>query len=183
MDKQRTILVVDDEPEIRDFLKLYLENDGYHVIEACNGIEAVEKFDNMKIDLIILDIMMEQKDGIETLKYIRDKSNIPVIMLSAKASDYDRILGLNLGSDDYITKPFNPLEVSARVSANLRRFYNLGSDIEDEEENIKVNGVILDTKECILKIDGQAVEPTSTEYKVLRLLMKNPGRLSNCNIQ
>ena len=139
MNKKRTILIADDETEIRELLKLYLENDGYNVIEAENGSKAIEQFNNMKIDIAILDIMMAQKNGIDTLKHIRENSNIPVIMLSAKGSDYDRILGLNLGADDYMTKPFNPLEVSARVAANLRRFYKLGSGIEDEEENIQVN--------------------------------------------
>lgn len=177
MNKKRTILIADDETEIRELLKLYLENDGYNVIEAENGSKAIEQFNNMKIDIAILDIMMAQKNGIDTLKHIRENSNIPVIMLSAKGSDYDRILGLNLGADDYMTKPFNPLEVSARVAANLRRFYKLGSGIEDEEENIQVNKFTLNTKEYTLKIDDQIVELTSTEYKVLLLFMKNPGRV------
>ena len=177
MNKKRTILIADDETEIRELLKLYLENDGYNVIEAENGSKAIEQFNNMKIDIAILDIMMAQKNGIDTLKHIRENSNIPVIMLSAKGSDYDLILGLNLGADDYMTKPFNPLEVSARVAANLRRFYKLGSGIEDEEENIQVNKFTLNTKEYTLKIDDQIVELTSTEYKVLLLFMKNPGRV------
>lgn len=178
MDIKRTILIVDDEKEIRNLLKLYLEKDGYCVIEAEDGQKAKDLISSeSKIDLILLDIMMPKINGIDLLKEIRDVSNIPVIIISAKSQGYDRILGLDLGADDYVVKPFDPLEVSARVSANIRRYYKLGSKLDTANINLSVKDVVLDTSECVLIVNDTRQSLTSVEFKILYLLMESPGRV------
>lgn len=175
MQKNRTVLIADDEMEIRNFIRVYLEKDGYEVIEASDGVDTLNQI--KAADIVILDIMMPEIDGITVLKKIRKNSNIPVIMLSSKSGNCDRILGLDLGADDYIVKPFDPLELVARVSANLRRFYKLGSEINEQPQSITVNGLTLDTVECVLKKDDEIITLTSVEYRLLNVLMSHPGRV------
>ncbi len=170
------ILIADDEAEIRDLLKLYLENDGYKIIEAGDGVEAMELLEREAPDLLILDIMMPKMDGYKVLSKLREKSNMPVIILSAKDADSEKILGLNLGADDYLAKPFNPLEAVARVNSNIRRFYSLGAS-EGKSEVIKVRDLELNPESCTLKKAGEDIELTSVEYKVMELFMQHPGRV------
>ena len=144
-----TILIADDEAEIRQLLRLYLEKDGYEVMEAENGVEAMEILRQREIHLILLDIMMPQLDGYQVLRKLRQESNIPVIFLSAKGADEDKILGLDLGADDYITKPFNPLEAMARINAGIRRFYHLGAG-QQMQRQIHVKDLTLDSEGCAL---------------------------------
>lgn len=172
-----TILVAEDDKDIVELLKLYLETDGYHVLIAYDGMTAFEAINNQKVDLIIMDIMMPQMDGYELTKEIRKIKNIPIIMLSAKNQDSDKILGLNLGADDYITKPFNPLEVTARVEANLRRFYQLNDNRDQQQTILQLGDLILDTASLTLKKRGEEIITTPNEYKILLLLMKSPGRV------
>lgn len=173
-----TILITDDESEILEVLELYLENDGFSVIKAANGLEALNAIKQEKIDMAIIDIMMPEIDGLRLLKKIREQSNIPVIILSAKGCDNDKILGLGLGADDYVSKPFNPLEIVARVNAQLRRFYNLNPDKNNKSTNIiKIGDIELNTGENTLKYKDKYVELTSREYKIIKLLMESPGRV------
>lgn len=173
------ILVADDEAEIRDVLRLYLEKDGYEVAEAADGIEALEICKREKPDLIILDIMMPGIDGYRVLRNVRESSNIPVIVLSAKNSDSDKILGLDLGADDYIVKPFVPLEAVARVNSNIRRFYTLGAGIGQSQNGgeLVVGALKLDLEACLLYLDDQPIELTSVEFKIMKLFMENPGKV------
>lgn len=173
------ILVADDEAEIRDILHLYLEKDGYEVVEAANGAEALEVIRKEKVDLAVLDIMMPGIDGYRVLRNIRENNNIPVIMLSARSSDSDKILGLDLGADDYITKPFVPLEAVARVNSNIRRFYALGAgnDRSLRDGEIAVGELRLDLDSCLLYRGEETVELTSVEFKIMRLFMENPGKV------
>lgn len=175
MKEQRTILIADDEKEIRSLIRLYLEKDGYKVIEAADGKEALDQM-KQEVDLVVLDIMMPHIDGMTVLQQIRRISNVPIIMLSSKTGHADRILGLDLGADDYMVKPFDPLELVARISANLRRFYKLGSNCEAKEQ-VSVNDITLDTAACTLEVAHEKVVLTSVEYKVLYLLMSQPGRV------
>ena len=170
------ILVADDEAEIRSLLKLYLENEGYSVVEAVDGLEAMEKLKSDKPDLCVLDIMMPGMDGYQVLRKLREDSNIPVIILSAKDADSEKILGLNLGADDYIAKPFNALEAVARINSNIRRFYKLGSS-EVKLPTVKVRNLELDQESCTLKKDGEPIELTSIEYKIMELFMNHPGKV------
>ena len=170
------ILIADDEAEIRSLLKLYLENDGYSVVEAEDGIKALEMVTNEKPDLCVLDIMMPGMDGYQVLRKIREDNNIPVIILSAKDADSEKILGLNLGADDYIAKPFNALEAVARINSNIRRFYSLGSS-EVKLESLKVRDLELDQESCTLKKNGVPIELTSVEYKIMELFMTHPGKV------
>lgn len=176
------ILIVDDEPEIRDLLHLYLEKDGYDVIEAADGAQALsalqeESLRSEGIDLVILDIMMPGIDGYRVLQNIRENSNIPVIMLSAKGTDADKILGLDLGADDYITKPFQPLEAVARVNSNIRRFYALGAGKQKQVEELTLRDLKLDLNSCVLMQGERSIELTSIEFKIMRLFMENPGKV------
>lgn len=172
------ILVADDEKEIRQLLSLYLTKDGYEVVEAENGREAIGICQKEQIDLAILDIMMPQMNGYQVIQKIRQDSNIPVIMISAKSQDEDKILGLDLGADDYITKPFNPLEAMARINSNIRRFYALGSRaIAPEATSICVKNLRLETEECVVYRDDEPIILTSVEYKILKLFMENPGKV------
>lgn len=170
------ILIVDDEPEIRNFLRLYLENEGYKAEEAGNGNDALNRIAEGDISLCLLDVMMPGIDGFHVLKKIRERSNIPVIILSAKDTDADKILGLNLGADDYLSKPFNPLEAVARVNSNIRRFYKLGAD-SLKRETVKVRDLELDPESCLLKKGGETIELTSVEYKIMEMFMINPGKV------
>ncbi len=174
------ILVADDEAEIRDILRLYLEKDGYEVIEAADGMEAMKVCGKEKPDLAILDIMMPGIDGYRVLRNIRENSNIPVIILSAKSSDSDKILGLDLGADDYIVKPFVPLEAVARVNSNIRRFYSLGAGKNsqtDEDRELIVGSLKLDLAACLLYCGERPIELTSVEFKIMKLFMENPGKV------
>ena len=168
-----TVLVVDDDQDIRDGIEIYLKNDGYDVVKAADGVEALEKLSQHEIHLIILDIMMPNMDGITATFKIRAERNIPIIMLSAKAEDTDKIHGLSIGADDYITKPFHPLELMARVKSQLRRYVELGTF----QEHAKVEGLELDTAGRQLLVDGEPIKLTPIEYKITELLLKNPGRV------
>ncbi len=173
-----TILTADDEAEIRDILHLYLEQAGFNVIEAENGVEALNILANNHVDLVLLDIMMPGMDGYRTLKKIRETSNIPVIIISAKTGDSDKILGLDIGSDDYITKPFQPMEAVARVKSNLRRFYSLGAQVQETaKETLKVRDLELDVDTCTLTKGEEDIPLTGVEFKVMRLFMENPRKV------
>ncbi len=171
-----TILIADDEKEIRELLRLYLENEGYMVIEAEDGQQALDTLRRQKIDLCLLDIMMPKVDGYRVLKELRKDSNIPVMILSAKDADSEKILGLNLGADDYMAKPFNPLEAVARVNSNIRRFYSLGTN-SGVQELLKVRDLTLDPDACELKKGESVIELTSVEYRIMELFMKHPGKV------
>ncbi len=170
------ILICDDEQDIVNALKIYLADPGYTFYEASNGMDAVKLVREKDIHLVILDIMMPQMDGIEAMVRIREFSNVPVILLTAKGEDTDKILGLNVGADDYITKPFNPMEVCARVKSQLRRYMKLGGG-NIKETLLVIGGIVLndDTKQVTL--DGEEVNLTPTEYDILKLLMGHPGRV------
>lgn len=170
------VLIADDEKEIRNLLRLYLENDGFAVADVASGEEVAGAMDSFKPDIVLLDVMMPGKDGIHVLKDIREVSNVPVMIISARTADAERILGLNVGADDYICKPFNPLEVVARVKSNLRRFYSLGSG-EEHAEKLTIGDLELDTEKCLLLKAGKGMELTSVEYKIMELLMKHPGKV------
>lgn len=173
------ILVCDDDKEIVKAIEIYLTKEGYQVFKAYNGKECLEILKNNTIHLILLDIMMPIMDGTETLSKIRAEKSIPVIMLSAKSEDEDKINGLNLGADDYVTKPFNPLELIARVNSSLRRYTKLGNITSQEEnENIYQSGglVIDDTLKKVL-VDDQEIKLTPTEYNILKFLIQNKGRV------
>lgn len=170
-----TILVCDDDKEIVEAVAIYLNQEGYEVLSAYNGREALELVKKKEIHLIILDIMMPELDGIHALLKLREKSSIPVILLSAKSEDVDKILGLNVGADDYVTKPFNPLELVARVKSQLRRYTKLGG-LEVANGNLLVNGSItMDREQKIVTVDGENVKLTPTEFKIMQLFMENPG--------
>jgi len=171
------ILVVEDEKEIAAAIEVYLKNQNYGVYKAYNGMEAIRIFEKEKIDLILMDVMMPILDGIQTTIKIREISNVPIIFLSAKSEDTDKIMGLNIGADDYITKPFNPLELLARVNSCLRRYNNYSSARMPQDNVIKIGGIELNdaTKEVI--VDGEPVKITPLEFKILHLLMRNPNRV------
>ncbi len=170
------ILIADDEKEIRDLLRLYLENEGYIVSEAGDGAQALRLLSADMPDLCVLDIMMPVMDGYKVLKKLREKSNIPVIFLSARDAESEKILGLNLGADDYISKPFNPLEAVARINSNLRRFYSLG--VGNAGTNvIRVKDLTLDQDACLVEKDGKALDLTGVEYKIMELFMTHPGKV------
>ena len=175
------VLIVDDDKEIVNAIAIYLKNEGYKIYKAYDGNQAVEKLKEQEIHLIILDIMMPEKDGIETLEEIRKEKTIPVIMLSAKSEDYDKIEGLNAGADDYITKPFNPLELIARVNSNIRRYTKLGAMSEkksEKKENVYQTGeLILDDETKKVTSQGKEIKLTATEFKILKFLMKNKGKV------
>jgi DNA-binding response OmpR family regulator len=171
-----TILIADDEKEIRELLKLYLENEQYQVVEAEDGQQALDILRREKIDLCILDIMMPKVDGYRVLRELRKDNNIPVIILSAKDADSEKILGLNLGADDYIGKPFNPLEAVARINSNLRRFYSLGTSA-GVQHHIQVRDLTLDPEGCELRRGDQVIDLTSVEYRIMELFMKHPGKV------
>ena len=170
------ILIADDEQEIRDVLRLYLEKDGYEVTEAQDGLEAMKLLGEQEYDLLLLDIMMPGMDGYRVLRNIREKNNVPVIMLSAKETESDKILGLDLGADDYITKPFAPLEAVARVNSNIRRFYALGAR-EQVQKELQVQDLRLDIEGCLLYRGTEPIELTSVEFRIMKMFMENPGKV------
>ncbi|CAM3850614.1 response regulator transcription factor [Mesobacillus subterraneus] len=178
--EQYNVLVVDDEKEIRDAIEIYLKNEGIKVIKAADGIEAIEKLNEQPVHLILLDVMMPRQDGITTTFRIREDKNIPIIILSAKAEDTDKILGLQVGADDYVTKPFNPLELIARVKSQLRRYVTLGT-YEGKAKVIDLNGLTLDQSSKEVTAHGEPVKLTPIEYKILELLMTNAGRVFSIN--
>ncbi|MCF0105971.1 MAG: response regulator transcription factor [Holdemanella sp.] len=171
------ILIADDEAEIRDLLHLYLENSGYDVFEAQDGLEALAILEKEHVDLAILDVMMPGMNGLRVLKKLRETSNIPVMVLSAKDTDADKILGLDLGADDYLTKPFNPLEAVARVNSNIRRFYSLGANHEEVVHQLAVKDLVLDLESCILYRGEEQIELSSVEFRIMKLFMERPGRV------
>lgn len=172
------ILVCDDDKEIVEAIEIYLTQDGHQVLEAYDGIEAVEILKKESVDLLIMDIMMPRMDGIRATLKIREKHNIPIIILSAKSEDADKILGLNIGADDYITKPFNPLELVARVKSHLRRYMQLGSTTIKESEAIyTVGGLAINDDLKEVTVDGEQVELTPIEYNILLLLVKHQGKV------
>ena len=171
------ILICDDQPDIVNALKIYLTPEGYHLYEAFTGLQALEIVKNNDIHLILLDVMMPVMDGITATAKIREFSNCPIILLTAKSETEDKVLGLNVGADDYITKPFVPVEVLARVRSQLRRYARLGSRPEPDHRNITVGGVVLDDRTKSVTVDGENVSLTPTEYAILHLLMQNPGKV------
>ena len=170
------ILVVDDDREIVDSIGIFLSGEGYKVLKAYDGIEALDILSKNEVHLMILDIMMPKLDGIKTLMKLRESRNIPVILLSAKSEDADKILGLTAGADDYVTKPFNPSELVARVKSQLRRYTTLGS-IGKQNGEIVIDGLVVNTENKTVKVDGEDVRLTPIEYKILELLVRNRGRV------
>ncbi|NMD72088.1 response regulator transcription factor [Bacillus sp. DNRA2] len=170
------ILVCDDDKAIVDAIGIYLENEGLHVIKAYDGIEALQIVEQEELHLIIMDIMMPKLDGIRATAKIREEHKIPLIMLSAKSEDTDKILGLNLGADDYMTKPFNPLELIARVKSQLRRYTTFGG-METKSSVYKSGGLEIDDETKMITIDGEVVHLTPVQYKILKLLTANAGRV------
>ena len=171
------VLICDDQPDIVNALKIYLTPEGYQLFEAFNGKDALEIARNNDIHLILLDVMMPQMDGITATSKIREFSNVPIILLTAKSETEDKVLGLNVGADDYITKPFVPLEVLARVRSQLRRYAQLGSRPAVDAGTITIGSVTLDDKTKTVTVDGEPVALTPTEYSILHLLMRNPGQV------
>ena len=169
------ILICDDERDIVSALKIYLEAEGYETLAAANGREALEKLRREDVQLVLLDVMMPEMDGISALARIREESNVPVILLTAKSEDTDKILGLNLGADDDVTKPFNPVELLARVRSQLRRYLQLGGS--QKQDSLRMGGVELDDRSKQVSVDGEPVSLTPTEYDILKLLLQNPGRV------
>lgn len=170
------ILICDDEKDIVNALKIYLANPNYKIFEAENGLEALEIVEKEDIHLILMDIMMPQMDGITAMAKIREISNVPIILLTAKSEDTDKILGLNVGADDYITKPFNPLEVAARVNSQLRRYTKFGSEIKRTDTYI-IGGIELNDQSKTVTADGEPVSLTPKEYDILKLLIASPGKV------
>ncbi|NBI28847.1 response regulator transcription factor [Chengkuizengella marina] len=175
-----TILITDDEEEIRDGIEIYLKNEGYQVLKAANGVETLQLLEHHEIHLIILDIMMPEMDGIQTTFKIREKYNIPIIVLSAKAEDTDKIHGLSVGADDYITKPFHPMELVARVKSQMRRYVQLGT-YNEQQSSTEVNGLVLDREAKEARVDGKSIKLTPIEYKITELLLLNAGRVFSIN--
>ena len=171
------ILICDDQPDIVNALKIYLTPEGYNLFEASTGREALDLARKEDLHLILLDIMMPVMDGITATAKIREFSNVPIILLTAKSETEDKVLGLNVGADDYITKPFVPVEVLARVRSQLRRYAKLGSRPAEEPGTITIGAVSLDDQTKTVTVDGEAVALTPTEYSILRLLMSNPGKV------
>ena len=173
------ILVVDDEKEIADLIEIYLVSDGYKVYKAYNAMDGLDILAKEDIKLVLLDIMMPGMDGLSMCKKIRENNNIPIIMLSAKSTDLDKILGLGTGADDYVTKPFNPLELTARVKSQLRRFTQLnpGSEKARTEQEIQIRGLLINRENHKVLIDGEEIKLTPIEFDILYLLASNPGRV------
>jgi DNA-binding response OmpR family regulator len=171
------ILICDDQPDIVSALKIYLAPEGYRLFEAFNGAQALEIVKREEIHLILLDVMMPVMDGITAAVKIRETSNVPIIFLTAKSETEDMVLGLNVGGDDYITKPFVPVELLARVRSQLRRYATLGSRPELDSGEISVGDILLDDRTKAVTVEGEPVSLTPTEYSILRLLMENPGKV------
>ena len=171
------ILICDDQPDIVNALKIYLNPEGYQLFTAYNGMEALETVKNEDIHLVLLDVMMPKMDGITATAKIREISNIPIILLTAKSETEDMVLGLNVGADDYITKPFVPVEVLARVRSQLRRYAMLGSRVKEPQGALTVGGITLDDGTKTVTVDGEPVSLTPIEYSILKLLMSHPGQV------
>ena len=175
------VLVCDDEKDIVSALKIYLASEGYQVFEAYNGREALEIMNRETVHLVLMDIMMPEMDGIQAMVKIREISNVPVILLTAKSEDTDKILGLTVGADDYITKPFNPVELQARVKSQIRRYMLLGSGNQQMEAKFSIGGIEMDDRAKEVTLDGEIVNLTRTEYDILKLLMEHPGEVYSPN--
>ena len=175
------ILICDDQPDIVNALKIYLSPEGYKLFEAYNGVDAVKIARENDIHLFLLDIMMPGMDGITATSKIREFSNAPIILLTAKSETEDKVLGLNVGADDYITKPFAPVEVLARVKSQLRRFSSLGSRAE-EPDTLTLGGIVLDDRTKVVTVEGEPVNLTPTEYAILKLLMSSPGKVFSTKV-
>ena len=171
-----TILICDDEPDIRAALRIYLSGDGYEVLEAENGRRALELMETNEVHLVLMDIMMPGMDGMTATAKLRETSNVPVILITAKSEDSDKILGLTVGADDYVTKPFNPLEVLARVRAQLRRYALLGG-MPVNNTDLNCGGVAMDDEAKRVTLHGEEIALTPTEYDILRLLLRSPGKV------
>lgn len=176
------ILVCDDDKEIVEAIEIYLSQEGYHILKAYDGMEAIKILESEEVNLLILDVMMPRLDGIRTTLKIREKNSIPIIILSAKSEDADKILGLNVGADDYVTKPFSPLELVARAKSQLRRYTQLGGTVQKDEDKVyEVGGLRMNDDLKEVTVDGEPVKLTPIEYNILRLLMKNQGRVFSIN--
>lgn len=179
--EKRTILIVDDEKEIRDLVDIYLKGDGYDTIQACDGLEAISLLEKNEVDLIILDVMMPNLNGIEACLKIRQIKEMPIIMLSAKSEDIDKILGLNMGADDYLTKPFNPLELVARVKSQLRRFHKFSKKVDSlsEEDNnvIHIDDLVINLETHEVLLGDNLLKLTPTEFDILLLLAQSRGKV------
>ena len=175
------ILVCDDDKDIVEAIGIYLEQEGYTVIKAYDGVEAINVLRSQPVDLLIIDIMMPKLDGIRATLKIREENPLPIIILSAKSEDADKILGLNVGADDYVTKPFNPLELVARVKSQLRRYTQLGAMAEKKANVYKTGGLEIDDDRKEVMVDGEVVKLTPIEYHILLLLVKNQGRVFSIN--
>ena len=174
------VLVVEDDKEIREGVEIYLKSQGYEVFQAADGVEGLEVIEKEDIHLAIVDIMMPRMDGISMVVKLREKYDFPVIFLSAKSEEVDKIMGLNMGADDYVTKPFTPIELLARVNSQLRRYRRFMERLGDKEENSRIHtigGLEINEDNVEVTVDGEPVKMTPIEYKILLLLMKNPGRV------
>lgn len=178
---KKTILVVDDDHEIVRAITITLEREGYHVLNAYDGLQALDCVTSREVHLIIIDVMMPKLDGIRATLKIREKNALPIIILSAKSEDTDKILGLNVGADDYVTKPFNPLELVARVKSQLRRYTQLGAMAEKRGNVYETGGLMIDDDRKEVTVDGEAVKLTPIEYRILLFLVKNQGRVFSIN--
>ena len=175
------ILVCDDDKEIVEAIDIYLSQEGYHIIKAYDGQEALQKLTEHEIHLLVIDVMMPRLDGIRATLKVREKSSIPIIILSAKSEDADKILGLNVGADDYVTKPFNPLELVARVKSQIRRFTKLGNMVDNNENVFQVGGLVIEDDLKEVTVDGEVVKLTPIEYNILLLLVRNQGKVYSIN--
>lgn len=179
--KKNTILVCDDDREIVDAIEIYLSQEGYRILKAYDGVQAVEILEQEDVQLLLIDIMMPKLDGLRATLKIREKSSIPIIILSAKSEDADKILGLNIGADDYVTKPFNPLELVARVKSQLRRYTKLGNAMDENQKIYQTGGLVMNDDLKEVTVDGEQVKLTPIEYNILLLLVKNQGKVFSIN--
>ena len=175
------ILVCDDDKEIVEAIEIYLTQEGHHILKAYDGEQAIRVLQNHPVDLLIIDVMMPKLDGIRTTLKIREENALPIIILSAKSEDADKILGLNVGADDYVTKPFNPLELVARVKSQLRRYTQLGAMTEKKENIYETGGLMIDDDRKEVTVDGESVKLTPIEYRILLFLVQNQGRVFSIN--
>lgn len=179
--KKNTILVCDDDREIVDAIEIYLSQEGYRILKAYDGVQAVEMLEQEDVQLLLIDIMMPKLDGLRATLKIRETSSIPIIILSAKSEDADKILGLNIGADDYVTKPFNPLELVARVKSQLRRYTKLGNAMDENQKIYQTGGLVMNDDLKEVTVDGEQVKLTPIEYNILLLLVKNQGKVFSIN--
>lgn len=179
--KKNTILVCDDDREIVDAIEIYLSQEGYRILKAYDGVQAVEMLEQEDVQQLLIDIMMPKLDGLRATLKIREKSSIPIIILSAKSEDADKILGLNIGADDYVTKPFNPLELVARVKSQLRRYTKLGNAMDENQKIYQTGGLVMNDDLKEVTVDGEQVKLTPIEYNILLLLVKNQGKVFSIN--